>query len=174
MPQHFILSVISDDKPGIIKTIADAVSTHGGSWLESRLAHLDGKFAGIVRVCVGDEAAPLLTEALMQLKQSGITIQLEPLNVTVKTGSTRTAKFTLAGPDRTGIVRELAHAFAQHNINVEELTTHCSSMPYSGDPLFEASGKLQIPGGEGLEPLLEQLDAIADKLALDIRLEENT
>lgn len=172
MPQHLILSVISDDKPGIVKTIAEAVSSHGGSWLESRLAQLDGKFAGIIRVSIAEDKAELLHSSLSSLASVGIDIKSEVVQVRAAAKTTRQASFSLAGPDRNGIVHELANAFAEYNINVTELTTHCSSMPYSGEPLFEAEGMVEIPADKGIEPLLEQLDAIADALALDIHLDE--
>lgn len=173
MPQHYILSIISDDKPGIVKAIAELVAGHEGNWLESRLAELDGKFVGVIRISVPPNRANGLQDALSGLKSQGIIIQAEPLEDKPQEIAPRLASFSLAGPDRPGIVRELAHAFATYNINVEELITHCTSMPYSGEPLFEAEGVVKIPRQSGLEPLMEQLDLIADELALDIHLEEN-
>lgn len=173
MALHYILSVISDDKPGIVKAIAELVAGHGGSWLESRLAELDGKFAGVIRISVEEAQSQPLQDALVSLKSKGIVIQAEPLSCVRQEESPHLASFSLVGPDRTGIVRELAHAFAQYNINVEELSTHCSSMPYSGEPLFEAEGVIKLPKEGGLEPLMEHLDAIASELGLDIHLEEN-
>ncbi len=171
MAQYYLLSVVSDDKPGIIKSIAQAVADRGGSWQESRLAQLDGQFAGIIRISVAPENATALEAELSNLAAQGIQVRMQPLQGLQSASHHQHARFTLAGPDRNGIVRELAHAFAQHNINVQELTTCCSSMPYSGDPLFEASGQVEIPSGQDLDPIREKLDVIADDLALDIQLE---
>ncbi len=75
------------------------------------------------------------------------------------------------GNDRPGIVYEIAQAFAGRNINMGELETSCSSMPWSGEPMFEATGLIEVPNSVDMTALYEQLDVIADELAIDIRLE---
>ena len=40
-----VLTLIGDDKPGLVNAASEAVAEHGGTWLESRLARLSGKFA---------------------------------------------------------------------------------------------------------------------------------
>lgn len=172
MPQNLMLSVICDDKPGIVKTIAETVADNGGNWLESRLAQLDGKFAGVIRISTAEEQLATLEDALGALRTQGLLIQIEPVYDKVVRSPSSLATFSLAGPDRPGIVRDLAKAFLQYDMNVEELVTHRTSMPYSGEPLFEAEGVILVPEGVALEPLMAQIDEIAEALALDIRIEQ--
>ena len=47
-----ILTVIGDDRPGLVERLSSVVSQHQGNWLESSMSHLSGKFAGIVRMHV--------------------------------------------------------------------------------------------------------------------------
>ena len=35
---HLILTVIGDDKPGLVEELATAISSHGGNWLEASMA----------------------------------------------------------------------------------------------------------------------------------------
>ena len=49
---YLILTAIGDDRPGLVEELATAISAHGGNWLESSMAHLSGKFAGIVKVAI--------------------------------------------------------------------------------------------------------------------------
>ena len=44
-------------------------------------------------------------------------------------------------------------------------------MPWSGEPLFEATGIIEVPESVDMDALHDQLDLIADELAVDIRLE---
>jgi glycine cleavage system regulatory protein len=60
-----ILTVIGADRPGLVEALAATIATHQGNWLESRMAHLAGKFAGILRLEVADERADALAAALM-------------------------------------------------------------------------------------------------------------
>lgn len=172
MDKHLILSVLSDDRPGVIKGIAEIVARHHGNWQESRLTQLAGKFAGVIRVTLGEANLPAFQEALQQLAGQGIRVLVEELQTITAHERGRTATFTAIGPDRPGIVLEITQALTQYNINVADLNTNCSSMPYSGEPLFEAGGVLHVPAGIDLDQLADQLETIADALGVDISLEE--
>jgi glycine cleavage system regulatory protein len=174
MDKHFILSVLSDDRPGVTRQIAELVAQHQGNWLESRLTQLAGKFAGVIRISLTEEKFGDLQSALQGLADRGIRVVAEELQTVAQKERGRTATFGAAGPDRPGIVLEITQALTQYNINIAELNTNCSSIPYSGEPLFEAEGVLHVPVSTDLEQLAGQLDAIADALGIDISLEEGT
>jgi glycine cleavage system regulatory protein len=134
------------------------------------MAHLAGKFAGILQVAVDRESEAALREALGNLSDQGLKIMVESAADTVKpTG--KEFQFSVVGSDRPGIVFEIAQAFASRHINMSELETACSSMPWSGEPMFEATGLIQVPKSVDMDELYEQLDTIADELAVDVRLE---
>lgn len=172
MDKHLILSVLSDDRPGVTRRIAESVARLQGNWLESRLTQLAGKFAGVIRIRLAEERVAELQAVMSSLAEQGIRVLVEELQTTAQQDQGRTATFSAVGPDRPGIVLEITQAFTQYNINIAELNTNCSSMPYSGEPLFEAEGILHVPTGTDLEQLMGQLDTIADTLGVDIILEE--
>ena len=62
-----VLTVIADDKPGLVETLAEVIADHKGSWLESSMSQLAGKFAGILRVRVATNRAENLIDALSSL-----------------------------------------------------------------------------------------------------------
>lgn len=172
MDKHLILSVISDDKPGIVKELAQVIRDNDGNWLESQLSQLAGKFAGVIHICINEAHTQSLAAALDALRQHGIKVASEELNPKDAPDDLRTANFSLVGPDRAGIVMEIAQAFSAHSINVENLCTECTSTPYSGEPLFEAEGELRIPADTSMDDVYDQLCEIADSLGMDISLEE--
>src|SRR5690606_7246043 len=102
------------------------------------MAHLAGKFAGILQLVVPEEHDTALRQALAALAGQGLQIVVENAENTAAVES-RVYGFSVIGPDRTGIVSEIAQAFAERGISVDELETNCSSMPWSGEPLFEAT-----------------------------------
>ncbi len=171
MQQHLVLTVISTDKPGIVKTLANTIKAHHGNWLESRLSHLAGKFAGILQVDVAHEHQAELMKALTALREQGLYIVAEAAD-TVDSDSYQAFSFSVIGPDRPGIVAEISHAFSERSISVNTIETHYSSMPWSGEPLFEATGIIHVPENVDMTALYDQLDLIADELAVDIRVEE--
>ena len=38
MTNFLVLTVIADDKPGIVEQLSAVIARHGGNWLESRMA----------------------------------------------------------------------------------------------------------------------------------------
>lgn len=167
---YLVLTIISDDKPGVVELLAQTIGKHQGNWLESRMAHLAGKFAGILQVAVATERQEALRNALLDLNTKGLKIIVETSIATTRPAC-HEFRFSVVGNDRPGIVYEIAQAFAGRNINMDELETAYSSMPWSGEPLFEATGTIEVPDTVDMEALYDQLDMIADELAVDIRLE---
>jgi glycine cleavage system regulatory protein len=167
---QLVLTIISDDKPGVVELLAQTITQHQGNWLESRMAHLAGKFAGILQVAIASESEAALREALKNLSDQGLKIVVESAAETIKSTG-KEFQFSVVGSDRPGIVLEIAQAFASRHINMSELETACSSMPWSGEPMFEATGLIQVPKSVDMDELYDQLDTIADELAVDVRLE---
>src|SRR5262245_19192913 len=71
MQRSLVMTVIGEDKPGLVESIATLVAGHGGNWLESRMSRLGGQFAGIVRVEVPADKEQPLANALKNLAARG-------------------------------------------------------------------------------------------------------
>ena len=103
-----MLTVIGDDRVGLVEALADTVSTHGGNWEHSQMTELAGKFAGIVVVTVPADRTTELTGALLAL--DGL------LEVSAHPGTQAAADqrswplltLDLVGNDHPGIVREVS------------------------------------------------------------------
>ncbi len=173
MNHILVLSILSDDKPGVVEALAKTISDHKGNWLESRMSHLAGKFAGILQINVPEDQMAALEQSLTTLKAThGIDVATSVASEKDIDSDIKTLQFSLMGNDRPGIIRELSQAFASHQINLDELQTNCSSMPWSGDPMFTAHGLLHIPVNVDIDHLSDQLDEISDELGVDIELGE--
>src|SRR5688500_4701620 len=73
-----VLTVLGPDRPGMVEQIARLVAEHNGNWLESRMAHLAGHFAGILRVDVDADRADALTQSLRGLASAGLESIIHP------------------------------------------------------------------------------------------------
>ncbi len=45
MQRMLVMTVIGQDRPGLVDSVAELVAAHGGNWLESRMSRLGGQFA---------------------------------------------------------------------------------------------------------------------------------
>ena len=70
MERFLVLTVIGEDKPGLVESLARTIAGHDGNWLESRMVHLAGKFAGVLRVSVPPPRMNSLMQALEGLTEA--------------------------------------------------------------------------------------------------------
>jgi len=172
MQRSLVMTVIGQDRPGLVESVAELVAGHGGNWLESRMSRLGGQFAGILRVEVPGDKEPALAAALEQLAARGLTVVVHPDQVHTGADAGRVSVLEIVGQDRPGIVRQIASALARHGVNVEELETECASAAMSGETLFKARARLKIPPSCNAEQLRQELETIAADLIVEISLAE--
>lgn len=171
MRTSLVLTVLGDDRPGIVEQLSDRILAAGGNWEESRMARLAGKFAGLLRVSVDAARADTLTASLMTLDGGGLTVAVEPSSETA-TGAFRALRLELVGNDHPGIIRDISRALALHRVNIEELDTNVTSAPMSGEALFRARALLRIPNTLSPDTLVGVLEALAGELMVDLTVEQ--
>jgi glycine cleavage system regulatory protein len=165
-----VLTAIGDDRPGLVEQLATAVSQHQGNWLQSSMAHLAGKFAGIVCVSV---PAPQLEKLMAVLAAlPGLRVTAEHSLPSGSQSGGRRLKLVLVGHDRIGIVREVSQVLARHAVNVEDLSTHTASAPMSADVLFHATAELTASPTLDASALTRDLEQLSNDLMVDITLDE--
>jgi len=173
MPASLILTIVGEDRPGLVNLISDRVTAFGGNWLESRMANLAGQFAGIVHVHVPESNADPLIAAFRDLEAQRLRIVVTRGAEGPSTAPGRRMKLELVGQDRPGIVRDISHALASRGVSIEELVTDGVSGSMSGESLVRASAQLRVPAGVATNQLREALEALANDLMVDLTLDES-
>ena len=167
-----VLTLVGDDRAGLVAAVADVVDRHGGNWENSQLAELSGVFAGVVEVSVTPARVDELRESLSVL--DGL------LSVTVNTGTVArqdataaTPAFTLqvVGNDHPGIVREITTVLRSHDISIDRMTTETTDAAMYGGRLFEATVVARVPASVDLEALTAELERLATEIQVDVTLE---
>ena len=166
------MTVIGRDRPGLVDSLAGLVAQYGGNWLESRMSRLGGQFAGILRVQVSREQEAGLVGSLTELQRDGLTVVVHSERPKFEELGGPSVFLEIVGQDRPGIVHQISHALASRAVNVEELDTECSSAAMSGETLFKAWAKLNIPESCNLATLRLELEKIAEDLIVDLTLKE--
>lgn len=167
-----VLTVVGDDRVGLVKALADVVSSNGGNWERSHLAELAGTFAGVVVVTVPDRQADQLRAALVPL--DGL------LDVSVRAAapepapgaSTRQARLELLGNDRPGIVAAVSGILARHGLGVADLQTATREAPMAGGLLFEAAALVTADSQASLDAVRADLEELATEILVDVTVAE--
>lgn len=157
------------DKPGLVSLLTQEIARHEGSWLESRLAGLSGRFVGIVLVDVPPARKADLAAALARLSSGELRVTVEREEESAPDqAAPALVHLDLVGHDRPGILRDITQALARHGVNIEELTSHVRKASFSAETLFEARARLQVPAGLDSAALQKELEDLAREIMVDI------
>jgi glycine cleavage system regulatory protein len=168
-----VLTVIGDDRAGLVGALAAPIAAHGGNWDHSHMARLAGQFAGIVVVTAPDDRVPALTSALETLHAQGLLdVRVAIAGPDEPADGAMTMTLHLIGQDRPGIIHEVSTALARRGVSIEELQTSTGSAPMSAEALFEATALLRLPVDADVDALQHSLEDIANELMVDLDVSE--
>ncbi|MEO6021323.1 MAG: ACT domain-containing protein [Knoellia sp.] len=172
MTTTLVLTVIGNDRAGLVKALADVIEQGGGNWERSHLSELAGKFAGIVTVTVPQDRADSLRAALAPL--DGL------LDIAVHAASTgdepapratvQELRIDLLGNDRPGIVGAVSGVLTKHHLSVADLESWTRDAPMAGGRLFEAKALVSVPTDADLDELRADLEHLASEIQVDLTL----
>jgi glycine cleavage system regulatory protein len=172
MNASVVLTIVSDDRPGIVEALSQVLQDHGGNWAESSMLSLAGKFAGILLASLPEQRVESFMQALQGLQSKGLHIVAQRTSEQQSPGAMREFTLDLVGQDRPGIVHDISEILARHNVNVQELETECQSASMSGEMLFLAKARLLVPAQTSIGQLRRDLENLANELMVDITLDD--
>ena len=165
-----VLTVIAQDKPGLVELLSETIANHKGNWQESSMSRLAGQFAGILIIEVPQGHSETLTAALNDLQSQGLNVNVQTNKDVAPEETYQHVSIELIGHDKPGIVREISHALNSLKINVESLSTELVSGSMSAEELFKAEASLRVPTSVELDDLQNALEDIANDLMVDLNL----
>lgn len=165
-----VLTVIGDDRAGLVNAVAEVIADHGGNWERSQMAELAGKFAGIVVVTIPDDRSDELIAALAPL-HGLLDVTAQVAVATVAEPPTTVISLDLVGTDRPGIVSDITRVLTAHGVNIDSFATMTRDAPMAGGMLFEAAAELVVTASVDLISLQRSLEQLANELMVDLTLE---
>ena len=164
---------IGDDKPGLVAAAAEAVAAHGGTWLESRLARLSGKFAGIVLIGAPEAKVEAVIDALRALESAGLKVTIERGAGGEAPAKRERLDLEIVGNDRPGIVRDLTQTLKTLGANIEEFSSGLESAPFTGQDMFRAKATVTLPEGLAPAEVRRMLERLAGEIMVDLTLDQS-
>ncbi|MDJ0808915.1 MAG: ACT domain-containing protein [Desulfobacterales bacterium] len=129
-----IISVLGQDRPGIIAAIARILFENDGNIENVSQTSLQSEFAGIFIVAIPDILAQADLEQRMATALDGMDLQvhIKPVEARHEADMPLTVEsfiITTRGPDQKGLVARVTEVIARHNVNV----TNCQAVFKGGD-----------------------------------------
>jgi glycine cleavage system regulatory protein len=162
-----VLTVVGSDRPGLTKSLAAAVLSAGGNWLESRLSQLGGLYVGSVLVELAPERFDALRSAVQAVDAQGLEVRITSA-VEEPAVAGEALHFTLVGQDRAGIVDQVTAVLSGLNANIETVETWVTAEPHSGATLFHMEARIRLPPDLHANRVQAALHDISAEIMVDI------
>ncbi|WP_319783635.1 glycine cleavage system protein R [Oceanisphaera sp. IT1-181] len=161
----------ADDKVGpdnvaLLAQVATLIKQHQGSWQASHLTELAGHIAGLLEIQVPIIHSAPLSQALQQLPD----LKIQVLTARGATPMGQAAHLTVTAIERPGIMAELFEVLAPLNVRIKSLHTASYAAPTTDTQVFEANFMINLPYGQLLHDLLQQLQALGEDLVVSLDL----
>ena len=169
---QYVLSVMSDDHPGIVAGVSTIVARLGGNILSCSQTVLDGYFTFITIIDLpGSRGPDELAQEVRLSPELGTNYQVLARHYEPQPQTATTANdvfvITAFGKDRPGIVREFSRYLAGHDINITDLYGGCR-----GDD-FVLVGQLTIPPKVNIRTIQNDLEQAGKEYGFTVRVQHN-
>ncbi len=123
MQHWYMVTVVGEDRPGIVAALTQALFAQGAQLGEASMVRLGGNFTIMLMVNT-DASMSKLEEALAQLMQSmGLRLHLDQIKAHLHAHLEPNVQVSVFGADRPGIVAEVTGALAQAGFNILDLNS---------------------------------------------------
>ncbi len=169
-PHHYVINVMSNDHPGIVAAVSDAVEALGGNIDACSQTVLGGYFTLIMIISVPELIEPDVLATRIRGRDSRtaeLQVMVLPSRHRLPPPPEPCEQFvvTAFGKDRPGIVRCFSEYLAGKDINIVDLYGDLK-----GDE-FVLIGQVEVPKRYDTEMLQADLEAIGKELGFTVKLQ---
>lgn len=123
MQHWYMMTVVGEDRPGIVATLTQALFQQGAQLGEASMVRLGGNFTIMLMVNT-DATMSQLEGAIAPLVQSmGLRLHLDQIKAHLHEHLEPNAQVSVFGADRPGIVAEVTGALAKAGFNILDLNS---------------------------------------------------
>ena len=170
--QHFALTIIGRDRPGIVSQVTEALYRLGCNIADSSCSILGGQFAMILIIAHPEfKDKESFGDAFTALEESGLSVFLR----TLKPGGEKHAKIegeicmiSVYGADKPGIVYRVTRELGERNVNITDLNTKLIGSDER--PVYVMMIEAILPDGMDPEEIEATMNALKTEMSVDISL----
>jgi glycine cleavage system transcriptional repressor len=163
--QIIAVTVLGDDRPGIIADVTAALAGLHGNLEDSTMTLLRGHFVMVLLVRTGASAGAVEAALHPLLADGSLVINARVLGEqAIEQSSGPIYALRVHGADRQGIVAEITGVVARHGANIVDLGARL------GEGHYVLTAKLQLPNEASAAGLGADLQSAADELGADVHL----
>ncbi len=123
MKNWFMLTLIGQDRPGIVAGLTRALFENGCNLGEASMVRLGGMFTIMMMVETESDRTELITLTRPMEASTGIRVHIDEIEGALHSHIEPNYRFTVYGADQAGIVAETTETLARLRLNIINLET---------------------------------------------------
>jgi len=151
-----MLTLVGEDRPGIVARVTDALFRGGCNLGEASMIRLGGNFTIMMMVSGDGDIEAALAPVVAEL---GLRLHLDPIEGELHRHQIPNIQVRVNGADRAGIVSQVTGVLAEHGFNILELESDVAGSPDRPVYIMNIQGISSTPL-ERLEQVLAALDDV--------------
>lgn len=172
MEKLLAVTAIGADRTGLVRDVSQAISSSGGSILQSRMTTLGQEFAMLVLVSANWHSIKKVQSSLNELQErSGLTVTTRETAPRPRQAPAAPYNVDIVAIDQEGIVSGLANFFASREIDIAEVNTRQYNAAHTGAAMFSVQMAVNIPATIHLATLREEFHDFCEEQNLDAIIE---
>lgn len=155
-PHWHMLTLIGEDKPGIVAGVTRALFDHGLNLGETSMLRLGGNFTIMMMVAGTDDESRLQRELKPVIESLGMCLHIDPIQARLHEHVLPNIQVTVSGADRAGIVADVTGVLAASGFNILDLESDVAGTAARPVYIMQISGVAEVPV-ETVEAALQPL-----------------
>lgn len=151
-----MLTLIGEDKPGIVAAVTRALFELGLNLGETSMLRLGGNFTVMMMVSGAPDETYLSERLAPVIEAQGMRLHVDPIQGRLHHHLVPNIQVTVTGADRAGIVAQVTGALAQAGFNILDLESDVAGTAQRPVYIMQISGVAEVPV-EAVESALEPL-----------------
>ncbi len=164
MKQWYMLTLVGEDRKGIVAKVSSAIYNAGGNLGETSMIRLGGNFTVMMMVQSEKEVEGLESVVAPVAQELSLRMHLDQMNAALHDHHRPDVELSVYGADKAGIVATVTTALAEAGLHILDMQTIVAGDP--DKPLYI----MQIEGEatKGIDALRQTIDSIDDEIEVKI------
>ena len=171
MSHWYMLTLVGEDRPGIVAALTHAIYEGGGNLGEASMMRLGGNFT--IMMMVDFEGKLKSLESLVEpvVDSMGLRCHVDHIKGQLHQHSLPDVRISVFGADRAGIVSQVTAALAEAGLNILELESDVAGSEdepvyimhiegHAGEGYESVKAAVDVINEEGIEASIEPVDTM--------------
>ena len=165
MNVQILITITGIYQPDLVKSLAEKTHALNGKWLSSKINHIEGYMAGLIKIELETEKVEILLNGFRTFPLHIKWVELKRL----PKEKPNHLSLTIDAKDRLGLVSDISRVLSENSVKVENMECNRIGVPDIGGTVFTSHFEIAVSDAFDQNLLIASLQEISNDLIIDIK-----